>query len=300
MNNVPNASHVTFRVFAAGGQIADQFDQIVYHDKNGVGEICYTMGNDVASGYYIVEIKVSNDCGALFSDKLVVAHNSEAIGGPARWLKGFEGAFSTGPEIIKIPNPCCLDNFTIPDHSVFPAGDWEIRTRNSIVVGQNVTIPANSSVRLISRNVRGEENFFFESSATSSLYIDTEPACPPPGRMADPSANTLPVRGTQVFGDSTDSTLSERPKSFPSISLYPNPFSREVTFSFVMPESVAVTVRVSDMLGRVVATPWENKVVSAGVSSWLWDGSGLSDGVYVVSVSAGPSSHTLKLVKAGK
>ena len=89
-------------------------------------------------------------------------------------------------------------------------------------------------------------------------------------------------------------------KSKPEISLYPNPYSHEVTFSFVMPESGAVTVKVSDMLGRVVAVPWENKAVSAGVSSWLWDGSGLSDGVYVVSVSAGPSSHTLKLIKAGK
>jgi hypothetical protein len=86
----------------------------------------------------------------------------------------------------------------------------------------------------------------------------------------------------------------------PEISLYPNPYSREVTFGFVMPESGRVTVKVSDMMGRLVAVPWENKEIGAGVSSWVWDGSGLSDGVYVVSVSAGPTTQTLKLIKAGK
>jgi hypothetical protein len=159
----------------------------------------------------------------------------------------------------------------------------------------NVTMSSSTVAAFYAGEIDLKPNVIIEEGAFVDKIIS--PCDPVSERLGFNVGEAVHYEADTVIRVPIDESES---KKHSTLSLYPNPYSREVTFGFVMPESGRVTVKVSDMMGRLVAVPWENKEIGAGVSSWVWDGSGLSDGVYVVSVSAGPTTQTLKLIKAGK
>ena len=83
---------------------------------------------------------------------------------------------------------------------------------------------------------------------------------------------------------------------------YPNPFNPETEFSFFLPESERVQVRVFDLLGRAVRV-YEQQL-SRGFHQWRWDGkdeSGteVASGVYVIRVQVAgfDRMHKVTLLK---
>ncbi len=80
-------------------------------------------------------------------------------------------------------------------------------------------------------------------------------------------------------------------------SLYPNPFRESATIRWNSPEPGRVTVRVYDVLGRVVARPL-NAVEAAGRHEITLSGVDLAPGVYFVEVMHGAGRAVGKLIQA--
>jgi len=76
---------------------------------------------------------------------------------------------------------------------------------------------------------------------------------------------------------------------------YPNPFNPSTSISYALPEEAPVTLTVTDITGRVVATPVNGRQ-PAGTHLAIIDGSGLGSGVYFYSLRAGSRSATGKML----
>jgi hypothetical protein len=80
---------------------------------------------------------------------------------------------------------------------------------------------------------------------------------------------------------------------------YPNPFDRQTTIEFTLPEPADVTLSVFDLMGRRVATLVEGRR-AAGVHQVQWQGRGADDavlasGLYLVRLTAGEHIRTDRL-----
>ena len=85
------------------------------------------------------------------------------------------------------------------------------------------------------------------------------------------------------------------PKNFALAQNYPNPFNPSTTISFDLPSKSFVSLKVFDLIGRVVATIVSEEL-SAGTYSWQWNASTLSSGIYLYRLEAGSFTQTKKLV----
>lgn len=73
------------------------------------------------------------------------------------------------------------------------------------------------------------------------------------------------------FVVSIDDDRSTLPDGFALHANYPNPFNPATTFSFTLPREEAVTVRVYDVMGRVVATLIDAQPYAAGTHEVTWN-----------------------------
>ena len=87
----------------------------------------------------------------------------------------------------------------------------------------------------------------------------------------------------------------EMPEQFTLSQNFPNPFNPSTQIEYSIPFSSHVTLRVYDLMGREVATLFEG-VRQPGNFVAIFDGSGLSSGVYFYKLIAGGSSFTKKLI----
>ena len=76
---------------------------------------------------------------------------------------------------------------------------------------------------------------------------------------------------------------------------YPNPFNPVTTLKFSIAEAQNVSLRVYDLLGRVVAT-LVDRGMNPGEYTVTWDGSNASSGVYFYRLEAGHFTETRKLI----
>lgn len=80
---------------------------------------------------------------------------------------------------------------------------------------------------------------------------------------------------------------------------YPNPFHRQTTIGFSLPEPMDVTVSVYDIMGRKVTT-LQQGAMSAGTHELQWNGRGeggthLASGTYLVRLHAGEQTRTTRV-----
>ncbi len=78
---------------------------------------------------------------------------------------------------------------------------------------------------------------------------------------------------------------------------YPNPFSRETTLSFFMPEPGSVTIDVYDVSGRRVAR-LDEKLYGRGAQTIRWAPAerGTAAGIYFCVFRAGNATKTIKMI----
>ncbi len=76
---------------------------------------------------------------------------------------------------------------------------------------------------------------------------------------------------------------------------YPNPFNPTTTISYALPNASHVTLKVYDMLGRVVAT-LVNQDQEQGRYTTTFDASRLASGVYISRLTAGNFTKTMKML----
>lgn len=86
-----------------------------------------------------------------------------------------------------------------------------------------------------------------------------------------------------------------QPRSFGLVRIYPNPFNPSTTILYEIPTRSFVKIDVFNLLGMRVATLVE-RPLPPGEHRTLFDGSGLSTGVYLVRLQAGSLCQTHKIL----
>jgi hypothetical protein len=76
---------------------------------------------------------------------------------------------------------------------------------------------------------------------------------------------------------------------------YPNPFNPSTQISFTLPEAQQVSLVVYDMLGREVAVLARQQIMPAGSTTFNFDASGLSSGMYIYRLISNSSVITKKM-----
>ena len=97
--------------------------------------------------------------------------------------------------------------------------------------------------------------------------------------------------------------VEDAPRTFATLSNYPNPFNPRTTISFTLPEADHARMVVYNMSGQMVRNLVDTEL-SAGVHSVVWDGRDnlgipVSSGIYVTRFISGKNAvtHRMTLVK---
>jgi len=86
------------------------------------------------------------------------------------------------------------------------------------------------------------------------------------------------------------------PEGFDLMQNYPNPFNPKTTISYTIPQSGFVELKIYNMLGREIQTA-VNQFQQAGIYSFDFDASNLSNGVYFYHLKVGNRfSETKKML----
>ncbi len=78
----------------------------------------------------------------------------------------------------------------------------------------------------------------------------------------------------------------EIPKVFSLEQNYPNPFNPSTTIQFSLPEPVAVTLQIYNVLGQEVTTLMNNTLYDPGSYATIWNGANFGSGMYFYRVTA--------------
>ena len=98
---------------------------------------------------------------------------------------------------------------------------------------------------------------------------------------------TPPILGEGITG--------EKPREYRLDQNSPNPFNPTTTLSYTLPSKVHVSLRVYDLLGRVITT-LVDKVEEEGEHRMRLDATGIPSGVYFYRLVAGDYTRTMKMV----
>jgi hypothetical protein len=101
-------------------------------------------------------------------------------------------------------------------------------------------------------------------------------------------SDDLTAVSNEIDGFETPNTISLNQN-------YPNPFNPSTNISFALPSAQNVTLKVYDMLGREVATLFNNQRLSAGEQTVSFDASGLSSGVYIYQLVGANTTVTKRM-----
>ena len=85
------------------------------------------------------------------------------------------------------------------------------------------------------------------------------------------------------------------PEDFVLLQNYPNPFNPSTTIEFSLPRASDVTLKVYNVLGKVVAT-LVNEELNVGTYTTQWNASGVASGIYFYRLKVRGFVQTKKLV----
>ena len=125
---------------------------------------------------------------------------------------------------------------------------------------------------------------------TSKPYLDT---------LYIVSNTVVPLTKVALLGNITPVAIRQKaqdmPKNYVLYQNYPNPFNPSTVIQFSVPRSELVSLKVYDVLGRLVRT-LVDKMEQPGSYSVTFSASGLASGVYFYRLQAGAFSQTKKLL----
>jgi hypothetical protein len=92
-----------------------------------------------------------------------------------------------------------------------------------------------------------------------------------------------------------ESHLAGLPSDFSLMQNYPNPFNPSTTIEYAVPKSGLVSLKVYDMVGRVVAVLVDGER-PAGTHKVVWDAGAEASGVYFYQFKSTEFTDTKKLL----
>ena len=92
------------------------------------------------------------------------------------------------------------------------------------------------------------------------------------------------------------SKTSQVPTIFSLSQNFPNTFNPTTKIKYALPNSVKVTIKVYDILGRLVKTLINDEFKDAGFFEITFDGTNLASGVYFYRIEAGKFVQSKKMV----
>lgn len=85
------------------------------------------------------------------------------------------------------------------------------------------------------------------------------------------------------------------PESYILSQNYPNPFNPVTTINFGLPENAEISLKIYDVLGRIVDIPF-NRFMNAGFYSYRFKSTALPSGIYFYSLTSANFSETKKMI----
>ncbi len=86
------------------------------------------------------------------------------------------------------------------------------------------------------------------------------------------------------------------PAEFLLLQNYPNPFNPATTVRFIVPQTGIAIVTVKNLLGQTVATLYSGKAEGGKIFERIFDGKGLSSGMYFLHLQSGEYFRTRKMI----
>jgi hypothetical protein len=87
----------------------------------------------------------------------------------------------------------------------------------------------------------------------------------------------------------------EAPTGLSIVGVCPNPFATTASITFELAQAEQVILQIRDLAGRVILMP-VNSEYPAGIHALVFDGTGLSSGIYLCRLQAGSASVTTRIV----
>lgn len=181
----------------------------------------------------------------------------------------------------------------------------------SLISPSNGSLLGADSVRFIwhtaSPSVAFYEVELTRDSTVTAMSLDTAITLKvPAGRSLQAYSWKVRAQNLSGFGPYSDSwsilkqptsvsASGSIPKDYVLLNNYPNPFNPSTTFSFSLPRTSFVLLKVYDAFGRDVAVIISEEL-PAGQHSRQWNASGASSGVYFYRLQAGNYTETKRLV----
>ena len=152
----------------------------------------------------------------------------------------------------------------------------------TVIIGR-IPIPSVSS----SDSLRSSSTGFYYDGARGLLYVKFP--------VSTDSSYSVEIDSLEVTGLKTSAAV---PSGYRLDQNYPNPFNPSTSIGYMLPRRSFVTLRIYDVLGREVAV-LVSQIQGAGKHTAMFDGSRLTSGVYVYSLTAGSfrSSKAMVLLK---
>lgn len=139
--------------------------------------------------------------------------------------------------------------------------------------------------------IRPGKAYWVKTSGAGSLMLSSSGNIPSSNRIRIRPSSELPPPPP---GNSRNPT-SNIPQEFSLYQNFPNPFNPSTEFRFDIPVSGFVSLRVYDVLGRVLAT-LVNEELSPGSYAKTWDASAVPSGLYYYKLTAGTFTDVKKMV----
>jgi len=160
----------------------------------------------------------------------------------------------------------------------------------SVDANDNVYVSTwGGGVFVLANNAPGWSPMGLSGFGVSSLFIT------PSSSLVYAGTSSGVIYVTEGFAGTTSVQDNTLPMEFELYQNYPNPFNPTTTIQFSLPVAEKISLKVYNTLGEEVRT-LVDEIVQAGTHKIMFDGTGLSSGVYIYRIQSETKTISKKLV----
>ncbi len=266
-------------LYGAGADITVFESKFIFNGSGGVSTIGHDVGGSMSLSYCLIASN-SADLGSaicFYPAEYVVDHCT---------IVGNSGT----PFYAIVP-------VTITNSIIMPEPGYELGGGDNITY-EHCTIPDGLGING-NGMVYDDPAFVDEGNMDFNLQVDSPCIDAGDPEFDQDEDGTITDIGsyafTQLVNSAGDLSFRENPIDFELATCYPNPFNPSTTLILNLEQSVFVSIRIYDRLGREVAQQ-QSDLRAAGRHEFKWNAEGLPSGNYFAVVSAGELTEVVKMV----